>query len=127
MIDEIEIITNPSARSEAQETGGIINIKLVDNAELDFNGSIQSNVGYPQDHGAGMNLNYNDGNINWFLNNDFEYELEPESGFPFRSFSDNRSYVYRVTNGVTKSETEGDIDFGADFYLPREQVLTYQR
>jgi len=124
MIDEIEIITNPSARYEAQGTGGIINIKLVDNADLGFNGSIQSNVGYPQDYGTGVNLNYNDGNINWFLNFDLEYESEPESGFSFQSFSDDTTYAYRETNDVREREGEGDIDFGADFYLPREQVLT---
>lgn len=125
MIDEIEIITNPSARYEAQGTGGIINIKLVDNADLGFNGSIQSNIGYPQDYGTGINLNYNDGNINWFLNLDLEYESEPESGFSFQSFSDDTTYAYSETNDVTESEREGDIDFGADFYLPREQILTF--
>lgn len=124
MIDEIEIITNPSARYEAQGTGGIINIKLVDNAQLGFNGSIQSNVGYPQDHGAGVNLNYNRNNINWFLNLDFEYEREPETGSSFQSFSDDTTYVFRETNDVIESEIEGDINFGADFYLPFDQVLT---
>lgn len=125
MIDEIEIITNPSARYEAQGTGGIINIKLVDNAQLGFNGSIQSNVGYPQDHGAGVNLNYNRNNINWFLNFDFEYEREPETGSSFQSFSDDTTYVFRETNDVIESEIEGDINFGADFYLPFDQVLTF--
>jgi len=125
MIDEIEIITNPSARYEAQGTGGIINIKLVDNADLGFNGSIQSNAGYPQDYGAGINMNYNDGSINWFLNLDLEYESEPESGFSFQSFSDDTTYAYSETNDVTESEREGNVDFGADFYLPREQILTF--
>lgn len=124
MIDEIEIITNPSARYEAQGTGGIINIKLVGNAQLGFNGSMQFNVGYPQDHGAGVNLNYNNSNINWFLNLDLEYEREPESGSSFQSFSDDTTYVYSETNDVTETEKESSIDFGADFYLPREQVLS---
>src|SRR6056297_249837 len=125
MIDEIEIITNPSARYEAQGTGGIINIKLVDNADLGFNGSIQSNAGHPQDYGAGINMNYNDGSINWFLNLDLEYESEPESGFSFQSFSDDTTYAYSETNDVTESEREGNVDFGADIYLPREQILTF--
>mgnify|MGYP006272101981 CR=1 FL=1 len=124
MIDEVEIITNPSARYEAQGTGGIINIKLVDNADLGFNGSFQSNVGIPQDHGAGVNLNYNDGSINWFANLDFEYESEPETGRSFQSFSADTTYAYRETNDVIEREVEGDINFGADIYLPREQILT---
>lgn len=124
MIEEIEIITNPSARYEAQGTGGIINIKLVDDVRLGFNGSIQANTGYPQDHGAGVNLNYHKNNINWFMNLDFEYESEPETGSSFQSFSDDTTYVFSENNDVVESEMEGDINFGADFYLPFEQVFS---
>lgn len=124
MIDEIEIITNPSARYEAQGTGGIINIKLIDNAKLGFNGTIQANSGYPQDHGAGVNLNYNRNNINWFLNLDFEYEREPESGYTFQSFNDDTTYVFSETSDVIELEIEGDIHFGTDIYLPYEQIIT---
>ncbi|MFO7845153.1 MAG: outer membrane beta-barrel family protein [Balneolaceae bacterium] len=125
MIDEIEIITNPSARFEAQGTGGIINIKLIDNAQLGFNGTIQANTGYPQDHGAGVNLNYNTNNINWFLNLDFEYEREPESGYSFQSFNDDTTYAFSESSDVTEREVEGDINFGADFYLPYNQIITF--
>lgn len=124
MIDEIEIITNPSARYEAQGTGGIINIKLVDDVRLGFNGSIQANSGYPQNQGAGVNLNYNKNNINWFLNLDFEYENEPETGSSFQSFSGDTTYVFRETIDVTESEIEGDVNFGADFYLPFDQIIS---
>lgn len=124
MIDEIEIITNPSARYEAQGTAGIINIKLVDDVRLGFNGSVQANTGYPQDHGAGVNLNYHRNNINWFLNLDFEYEREPETGSSFQSFNDDTTYVFRETNDVIEREIEGDINFGADFYLPLDQILS---
>src|SRR6056297_4081592 len=109
LIQSVEIITNPSARYEAQGTGGIINIKLVDNADLGFNGSIQSNAGYPQDYGTGVNLNYNDGNINWFLNLDLEYESEPESGFSFQSFSADTTYLFSEENDVSEKEREGNI------------------
>lgn len=125
MIDEIEIITNPSARYEAQGTGGIINIKLVDNAQLGFNGTIQANAGYPQDHGAGVNLNYNRNNINWFLNLDFEYEREPESGYSFQSFNDDTTYAFSESSDVIEREIEGDVNFGADFYLPFDQIITF--
>ncbi|MEX2574625.1 MAG: TonB-dependent receptor, partial [Balneolaceae bacterium] len=87
MIEEIEVITNPSARYDADGTGGIINIKLVDDTRLGFNGNIQANSGYPHDHGLGTNLNYHVNNINWFLNLDLEYAREPQSGRTFQSFS----------------------------------------
>ncbi len=124
MIEEIEIITNPSSRYAAEGTAGIINIILVDNQELGFNGSIQSNVGYPQDHSVGANLNYFRNSINWFLNVDLEYEREPESGFTFQSVNSDTSYAYSERSDVIEKEIEGDVYFGADIYLPYEQILT---
>lgn len=124
VIEEVEIITNPSARYSAEGTGGIINIKLVDDVRLGFNGSIQANTGYPQDHGLGANLNYHRNNINWFLNVDLEYENDPGSGSTFQSFSGDTTYAYRETSESDETEKEGSTYFGADFYLPANQMIT---
>lgn len=125
VIEEVEIITNPSARYSAEGTGGIINIKLVDDVRFGFNGSIQANTGYPEDHGLGANLNYHRNNINWFGNFEIEYENDPESGNTFQSFSGDTTYAYRETTESDESEREGSAYFGADFYLPANQMLTF--
>lgn len=124
VIEEIEIITNPSARYSAEGTGGIINIKLVDDVTLGFNGSVQANTGYPQDHGLGANLNYHRDNINWFGNFEIEYGNDPGSGSTFQSFSGDTTYAYRETSESEETEREGSAYFGADFFLPANQVLT---
>ncbi len=59
MIKNIAIITNPSARYEAEGTGGIINIVLVDGAEFGFNGTASVRTGMPHDHRASTNFNLN--------------------------------------------------------------------
>lgn len=125
VIGEVEIITNPSARYSAEGTGGIINIKLVDDVRFGFNGSVQANTGYPQDHGLGANLNYHRNNINWFGNFEIEYENDPESGSTFQSFSGDTTYAYRETTESNETEREGSAYFGADFYLPASQMLTF--
>lgn len=124
VIEEVEIITNPSARYSAEGTGGIINIKLVDDVTLGFNGSVQANTGYPQDHGLGANLNYHKNNINWFGNFEIEYENDPGSGSTFQSFSGDTTYAYRETSESDETEREGSAYFGADFFLPANQVIT---
>ena len=91
-------ITNPSARYAANGTAGIINIKLVDDVRLGFNGGVQFNTGYPQDHGIGTNLNYHKNNINWFMNFDMEYENSPREGRTFQSFSGDTTFAYRERN-----------------------------
>jgi outer membrane receptor protein involved in Fe transport len=124
LIESVEVITNPSARYEAQGTAGIIDIILVDNAQLGFNGNVRATTGYPQDHSISANLNYQKNSINWFLNVDFEYERQPETGSSFQSFSADTTYIFSENNDVIEKEREGDIFFGADFFLPNNQVLT---
>ncbi|MDZ7717391.1 MAG: outer membrane beta-barrel family protein [Balneolaceae bacterium] len=126
LIKEVEIITNPSARYSAEGTGGIINIKLVDDVRLGFNGSIQANTGYPQDHGLGANLNYHKNNINWFLNFDLEYENDPRQGRTFQSFSGDTTYAYNENFESVETEKEFDINFGGDYYITQSQILTLE-
>lgn len=124
MIKEINIITNPSARYSADGTAGIIDIVLIDDMRLGFNGSVQANTGMPQDHGIGANLNYHVNNINWFLNVDLEYENDPRSDSTFRSFSADTTFAFEESTDSREREMEGSTYFGADIFLPGEQVLT---
>src|SRR6056297_3985814 len=124
LIQSVEVITNPSARYEAQGTAGIIDIILVDNAQLGFNGNLQVTTGYPMDSSVSTNLNYQRNNVNWFLNLDFEYENQPETGTSFQSFSADTTYLFSENNDVSEKEREGNIFFGADFFLPNDQILT---
>ncbi len=66
MIERIEVITNPSARYDAEGEVGIINIVLKKEFEKGFNGSVTMNAGYPANLGAGANLNYRSKKVNVF-------------------------------------------------------------
>lgn len=124
MIEKVEVITNPSACYSADGTAGVINIVLVDNARLGFNGRVHGNTGYPQNHEIGINLNHNVNNINWFVSSSLEYQNQPRSGSTFQSFSADTTYAFRENRDSEQSEREGDIRFGADIFLPGSQVLT---
>jgi len=124
LIEEVKIITNPSARYSANGTGGIIDIILVNGADLGFNGGVRVNAGYPQDYGIGANLNYQKKKVNWFLNTQIEYQKSPESGNTFQSFSDDTTYAYSETNNTDEIEKEASIDLGADIFLDNDQIIT---
>lgn len=125
MIEEVKIITNPSARYAANGTGGIIDIILIDDADLGLNGTIRANTGYPEDHSLGFNLNYQKGIVNWFLNAEAEYERDPRSSSTFQSFSSSdTTFAYQESSDWFDHEQEGNVNFGADIYLPNEQLLT---
>lgn len=65
-IQNIEIITNPSAKYEAEGNSGIINIVLKKNENLGTNGSISSSMrqGWKTSHNHNLNLNYRSEKLN---------------------------------------------------------------
>ena len=69
-IDVIELMTNPSSQYDAAGNAGIINIKTKKNKQRGFNGT--ANVAYGQGryykNNNGLQLNYRNGNWNFFLN-----------------------------------------------------------
>jgi outer membrane receptor protein involved in Fe transport len=87
LIDRIEVITNPSARYDADGTSGIINVILKKNRKPGFFGSVNGNVGTNNKYNAGFNISI--GNSKWNLS----------TGYTFR-YTDNflRSTGYRRNN-----------------------------
>jgi hypothetical protein len=69
-IESIDIITNPSAKYEAEGSGGIIDIKLKRNAAGGFNGNVVGNYskGSYARSSLGTTLNYNREKINFYSN-----------------------------------------------------------
>jgi len=67
-IESIELITNPSARYDAEGTAGIINIVMKKNLDAGFNGSLRGNysAGERERYNAGTSLNFSNGKLNAF-------------------------------------------------------------
>lgn len=125
MIKEVEVITNPSSKFAAEGSGGIINIVLKKDRRRGLNGSVSAETGWPQEYGVSTNLNYRIGKVNLFFNGGMDYESEPESGSSFQRFSGpDTSYMYSEATDAQESEIDGDLRFGADFYLSENEVLT---
>ena len=57
MIEKVEVITNPSAKYEAEGTAGIINIVIKKEERKGLNGSFSLNYGSPLNNSGGLSLN----------------------------------------------------------------------
>ena len=105
-IEKVEVITSPSARYEAEGSGGIINIILRKSKKLGLNGSLSA-MQETQINSI-SNINYRDGKINFFNSSSVYDRLRPGSSSgiteyyngsePSTFFSEDRKRE-RVSNG----------------------------
>lgn len=96
-IDKVEVITNPSARYDAEGGGGILNIVLKKGKTNGLNGTFIATTGDPANHGLSGTLNYKSENFNLFTTQGYSYRNNPGSAFTNSRYlnTDNstRNYV----------------------------------
>lgn len=123
MIDRIEVITNPSAKYDAEGTSGIINIVLKKEEKRGVNGSVTLNTGVPNNHSLGLSLN----------NRTEKFNLFSQLGIGHRTFPEdyetsNQDLVDNTTvNGVgesEKNETFFNIILGTDYHINSLNILS---
>jgi outer membrane receptor protein involved in Fe transport len=123
MIDRVEVITNPSAKYDAEGTSGIINIVLKKEERKGLNGSISVNTGSPTGHSVGVSLNRRTEKFNLFSQlgvgvRDLPNEVE----------SRNVDLVNNTTilsNGTeSRNETYYNFVLGTDYHINDNNILT---
>jgi ferric enterobactin receptor len=65
-IDRIEVISNPSARYEAEGQGGIVNIVMKRGESLGLSGNVAFSLGTRQQRGGSVAINYQQGRLTLF-------------------------------------------------------------
>ena len=125
MIERVEIITNPSARYEAEGMGGIINIVLKKERKEGFNGSFDIITGYPANFGAAANVNYRRKNLNFFINYTMSYRNTPGRNFLYQELyrNDSTFIMERDMHSRLKGQNNSARG-GLDYYFNAKNVLT---
>ncbi|MEL6534963.1 MAG: outer membrane beta-barrel family protein [Bacteroidota bacterium] len=85
IVERVEVITNPSARYDAEGQAGIINIILKKEKEQGFNGSINLSAGWPWQGTGSINANYRLNKVNIFGLYSFNYRSSPGGGTTSRT------------------------------------------
>ena len=125
MIERVEVITNPSARFEAEGMAGIINIILKKDRAKGFNGSLELSGGSPTQYGAGANLNYRQDRLNFFVNLNYRRRTGFSNGHKYQEFYFEDSTIVSVQD--QRRDRVGDnysLRFGSDYILSENEVLT---
>lgn len=123
MIDRIEVITNPSAKYDAEGSSGIINIVLKKEDKKGFNGSVSLNTGYPHNHSIGASLNLRTKKFNFFTQFGVGYRSLPrEEKSELNYLADTSKLISEGTN--YRNENFYNITIGADYYINKYNTLT---
>lgn len=121
-IKSIELITNPSAKYNPEGMSGMINIILHKNANIGFNGSINTGltVGLEAKFNSSIDLNYRNGKFNLYGNYGNNVGKNPNSGYIkrldenseqiFDFFNNNKSHLFKV---------------GMDFYINDNNTISF--
>ncbi len=123
MIESIEVITNPSARYNAEGTAGILNIILKKEEKRGLNGSISANTGLPDNHSIGLSMNKRTDHFNLFTQLGAGYR-----SFPYDTESENHDKINNTTllnNGTAyRDEFFYNFTLGTDYHINEYNIIT---
>ena len=126
LVERVEVITNPSARYEAEGMAGVINIILKKDNKQGFNGSGEVILGSPLNLGLTANLNYRKNRINWFVNYGLANRVSPGRSKLYQEvYQDEFSALLlqqRSTSTVTS--LNNSLRAGLDYFFSEQSILT---
>ncbi len=122
-IDQIEVVTNPSAKYDATGMTGIINIVTKRDKRFGLNGNIRAGAGTRDKYNAGLSLNLKNEKWNIFLNSNFRQNRRYRQITTQRSNKSDagRTYSYednvRIHSGFFNS-------LGAEYRIDSNNSIT---
>lgn len=125
LIDRVEIITNPSARYEAEGNAGIINIILKKDKRQGLNGSVDVITGYPVNLGLAANFNYRHKQFNFFINYGITYRSQPGYGKLYQElYGQDTTFILQQNSDFILKGLNNNIRGGLDYYFTEKSILT---
>lgn len=126
-VENIEIITNPSAKYDAEGSSGILNINLKKNALRGINGNVNASYRYNgKQHGysAGGRINYKTENWNSFLNLDMARRVGGrDATFTRVFFGEETTYFDQVADGNYLVQGPPAVRVGTDYDINEDQSI----
>jgi outer membrane cobalamin receptor len=128
-VSKVEIITNPSAKYDAEGQSGIINIVLKKNIRTGLNGNVTASVGNYDNYNAGLTLNYRDNKFNYFGSYNFRHGRNLGEGFTktiglINGIQDPNSLITETDNESFRKGINNSLRLGMDYYANDKTTLS---
>jgi len=128
-IDQIEIMTNPSAKFDAAGNSGVINIKTKKNKLKGMNGSISSTIlqsKYTKTNNS-INVNYRTGKVNLFSNYSYSFWQSKNEMLLNRKFRDVHTKqietIFDQNTSMKRSSQYHNLKIGMDYYANKKTTV----
>lgn len=128
-LDQLEIMTNPSAKYDAAGNAGVINIKLKKSKVMGFNGSLSSSYtqGMVPRFNESANINYRKNKLNLFANASYSNNRQEQEITIMRNFR-NKDTKELLSIFDQKAELNNrrqnlDVRLGADYSLSKRTTV----
>ncbi|WP_284652077.1 TonB-dependent receptor domain-containing protein [Flavobacterium terrisoli] len=133
-IDKVEVITNPSARYDAEGGGGLLNIILKKGKNRGINGTFIGAVGDPKNNSLSGTINYKEKEFNLFTTQGYSNRNSPGNALTNSRYlnADNstRNYMNETRENERLNESYNG-NFGIDWFLTKSltwtQTVNYRR
>ncbi|HMQ46956.1 MAG TPA: TonB-dependent receptor [Saprospiraceae bacterium] len=123
MIEKIEVITNPSAKHDAEGTSGIINIVIKKEERKGLNGSVSVNTGVPHNHSVGLSMNRRTEKFNLFTQLGAGYRELPQESRNTNSDLLNNTTIFSEGTEY-RNEAFYNLILGTDYHINPYNILT---
>jgi outer membrane receptor protein involved in Fe transport len=125
-IESVELITNPSAKYDAEGQSGIINIVLKKNKKLGLNGSVALTAGNRNNYNANTNLSFQNNKVNLYGNYSYRYGNRNGGGFSnifYKQPALNTIYANQNTDGESLDKGH-NVKAGMDYFITDKSVVS---
>ncbi|WP_201980684.1 outer membrane beta-barrel family protein [Hymenobacter rubidus] len=124
-IQNIEVVTNPSSRYDAEGSAGIINIVLKKERQDGWNGQANATAGTGGKYNTSLSLNYHQGKFNVFGSYDFREDRRTGYGSVRQRTTTAAGTVALNQDRTSVSySTAHAVRIGLDYAISPEQTLT---
>jgi outer membrane receptor for ferrienterochelin and colicins len=123
-VDKVEVITNPSARYDAEGGGGILNIILKKGKNKGLNGTLIATAGDPRNNGISANINSKTDSYNLFTTISYNDRNNPgktkinQENLKENSYIEERRFSDRYSKGT-------NVNFGMEVFLNKDKSATW--
>ena len=125
-IEKVEVITSPSARYDAEGTGGILNIILKKQERSGFNGNFNINGGIPETFRGTANVNWKTKKLNLFSTNTIGRRTSISNGLSENEYfneEEANSYLFE-TGKINRERDQLFISLGAEYFIDKSSSFT---